>query len=170
MAAYPDRPIIFLDVDGTLIPFGSIPGSRGKPTRHTAGSQQMVSDNPLLDRLNPEDGPRLRELGCELVWATTWMAEANVEICPRLGLPALPVVGWSDAADEPLEGLHWKTQDLVSWAAGRPFIWLDDEIRATDRDWVATHHTAPALLHHVDPNTGLSSNDFSRIRQWLSAQ
>jgi hypothetical protein len=46
----------------------------------------------------------LLELECELVWATTWMADANDEICPRLGLPALPVVAWSDAVNEPSEG------------------------------------------------------------------
>jgi hypothetical protein len=38
---------------------------------------------------------------------------------------------------------------------GRPFIWLDDEIRAADRDWVATHHPAPALLHRVDVEGGI---------------
>ena len=34
-------------------------------------------------------GPRLTALGCDLVWATTWMAEANESIAPRIGLPSL---------------------------------------------------------------------------------
>jgi hypothetical protein len=130
----------------------------------------MTSDNPLLNRLDPADGPRLLELDCELVWATTWMAEANDEICPRLGLPALPVVTWSDAPDQPSHGPHWKTKDLLAWAACRPFIWLDDEIRAADRTWVATHHPAPALLLRVDPATGLTDNDYIRIRRWLATR
>ncbi|MEU9895121.1 hypothetical protein ACIBCS_03055 [Streptomyces phaeochromogenes] len=32
----------------------------------------------------------LMALPCELVWATTWMAEANETVAPRLGLPELP--------------------------------------------------------------------------------
>jgi hypothetical protein len=32
---------------------------------------QDVPGNPLLDRLDPADGPRLLALGCRLVWATT---------------------------------------------------------------------------------------------------
>lgn len=114
MPASSDRTLVFLDVDGTLIPFGGgvvgIPDSDG-----TAGG-----GNPLLDRLDPALGPRLLALRCELVWATTWMAQVNEEIAPKLGLPVLPVVDWSEAADDPPYGLHWKIQDLVAWAAGRP--------------------------------------------------
>jgi hypothetical protein len=51
--------------------------------------------NPLLARLDPEHGRRLSALPCELVWATTWMADANSEIAPRIGLPELPVVVWA---------------------------------------------------------------------------
>jgi hypothetical protein len=112
----------------------------------------------------------LLALGCELVWATTWMAQANEEVSPTLGLPVLPVVTWTDAADDPPHGLHWKTQDLVGWAAGRRFVWLDDEIRPTDQAWVAAHHPAPSLLHRVDPRVGLTDEDLSSIRQWLSHQ
>lgn len=110
------------------------------------------------------------ELGADLVWAISWMADADDQVSPRLGLPKLPVVTGSDASDDPPDGLHWKTQDLVNWAAGRPFIWIDDEIRAADRDWVAQHHPAPSLLHRVDPRQGVTDSDFAYLRQWLAAQ
>ena len=71
--------LVFLDVDGTLIPL------RARAATGALGE----SGNPLLDRLDPADGRRLLELGCQLVWATTWMAEANDVISPRLGLPEL---------------------------------------------------------------------------------
>ena len=45
----------------------------------------------------------------ELVWASTWMAEANEVLAPRLGLPVLPVVDWPDTDEEPQHGVHWKT-------------------------------------------------------------
>ena len=106
-----DRTVIFLDVDGTVIPFG------GAVPRGAGAGSGAGDGNPLLERLDPALGPRLPALGCELVWATTWMAQANEEIAPRLGLPVLPLVTWSEAADDPPVGLHWKTEDLVGWAA-----------------------------------------------------
>jgi hypothetical protein len=95
------------------------------------------------------------------------MAEANEVISPRLGLPALPVVEWPETDDGPEHGLHWKTVFLTRWAAGRPFVWLDDETTDADRRWVAAHHPGPALLHRVDPDTGLTDAAFSPVRQWL---
>jgi FMN phosphatase YigB (HAD superfamily) len=57
------RRLLFLDVDGTLIPLhGNVFGE---------------DDNPLLARLDPAHGPRLLALDRELVWATTWMQDAT---------------------------------------------------------------------------------------------
>jgi hypothetical protein len=145
-----DRPLVFLDVDGPLITFGPRPAVT-RPCRRAVADPAAVSGHPLLDRLNPDDGRRLLELGCQLVWATTWMLEANEVISPRIGLPEMPVVDWPDSDDEPQHGLHWKTMFLTRWAAKRPFIWLDDEITDTDRRWGATHHPGRALLHRIDP-------------------
>jgi len=49
------------------------------------------------------------------------MADANDEVSPRLGLPKLPIVEWSDAADNPPTELHWKTQDLRQLGRRPPF-------------------------------------------------
>ncbi|MET8363912.1 hypothetical protein ABZU53_10130 [Micromonospora sp. NPDC005194] len=124
--------------------------------------------NPLLDRLDPDDGRRLLALTCQLVWATTWMVEAIEVVSPRLGLPALPVIDWPDDDEDPAPRLHWKTVFLTQWAAGRPFVWIDDETTDADRRWVEAHHPAPALLHRVDPYRGLTDADFSVIRRWLT--
>ncbi|GIJ24466.1 hypothetical protein [Micromonospora lutea] len=56
---------------------------------------------------------------------------------------------------------------MVRWAAGRAFVWLDDEITDTDRRWVAAHHPHPALLHRVDPHVGLADTDLTAVRRWL---
>lgn len=151
-------PILFLDVDGPLIPFG---GS-GYPAINPS-----AAGHPLLPRLDPAHGPRLLALGAELVWATTWQQEANEVIAPRLGLPALPVVSWPDEPDPP-RGVHWKTAGLVRWAAGQPFAWADDEITDADRRWVAARHEGRALLHRVDPRTGLTAADFAALGGWLA--
>ncbi|AEV83981.1 hypothetical protein ACWT_2959 [Actinoplanes sp. SE50] len=151
------RPLVFLDVDGPLIPFRA----------RTVGAAPPAPDggNPLLHRIDPEDGRRLRKLPADLVWATTWMDEANEVVAPRLGLPPLPVVDWPDEA--PLPGLHWKTAFLVTWAAGRSFVWIDDELTDNDRRWVAAHHPGRALLHRVDGNRGLTDADFFTVGAWL---
>lgn len=170
MPSFADRSLVFLDVDGPLIPFAARPSRRpAQGLRYAPAAERLtLGANPLLDRLNPDDGRRLLALGCELVWATTWMADANEVISPRIGLPELPVVDWPDADYEPVGRLHWKTQGLVSWAAGRSFVWIDDEITDADRHWVPAHHPSRALLHRVDPRIGLRDADFVHIRRWLA--
>ncbi|MFJ7589236.1 HAD domain-containing protein [Streptomyces sp. NPDC097617] len=150
------RPLLYLDVDGPLIPFG-------------AGPYPPADDaNPLLARIDPTLGQLLAALPCEPVWATTWMAKANEHIAPRLGLPELPVVAWPEPSDKDGRGgIHWKTPALLDHAAGRPFIWVDDEIRAADRAWVAARHPDRALLHRVDPGRGLTAADIAVLRTWL---
>ncbi|MEV6838557.1 HAD domain-containing protein [Streptomyces sp. NPDC051133] len=156
--------LLFLDVDGPLVPFGAAdldyPRYRG-PLGVAAG-------HPLLARVDPALGARLVALGCELVWATTWTDDANAVLAPWLGLPALPVVEWPDE-DEPPGLLHWKTRPLVAWAAGRPFIWVDDEITEADRAWTAVHRAGPALLHRVDHRYGLTAADFAVLEGWVGA-
>lgn len=166
MTGSAERPILFLDVDGPLIPFGA---STGAPsTAPTSWHGFAGPENPLLGRLDPAIGLRLAALGCDLVWASTWMDEANEVVAPRIGLPALPVVRWLDASpDEGPRGLHWKTRHLVEWADHRPFVWVDDEISAVDRLWVAAQHRGPWLLHRVDPSQGLSDDDFAVLADWL---
>jgi Swiss Army Knife RNA repair-like protein len=155
------RPL-FLDVDGPLIPFG------GSVVEYAA----VEPSNPLLARVNPALGPRLLALDCRLVWATTWMEDANECVAPLLGLPALPVLTWPDSPEDDHDariGLHWKTRRIVEHAAGLPFVWVDDEITGVDRAWVATHHPGPALLHAVAPAVGLTGDDIAAIAGWLDA-
>ncbi|MFI8371583.1 HAD domain-containing protein [Streptomyces sp. NPDC085466] len=164
-------PLLFLDVDGPLIPFGDEPGRY--PTFSTAAHALHGADvNPLLARIDPAHGPRLAALPCEVVWATTWMDDANEAVAPLLGLPALAVVAWpepadADARDDARHGLHWKTRPLVARAAGRAFVWIDDELTDRDRAWVAAHHPGRALLLRVDARVGLTDADYAVCEAWL---
>jgi hypothetical protein len=155
-------PLLFLDVDGPVLPFAAAP---------TDELRDDVMDSQLA-RLDRSLGPRLLALPCRLIWATAWEDDANTEIAPRIGLGRLPVVAWPDWSDERVRedtwfGLHWKTRTLVEWAAGRDFAWVDDEITEPDRDWVAEHHAGRALLHRVDSSSGLADDDFLALEKWL---
>ncbi|WP_028478864.1 HAD domain-containing protein [Nocardia sp. CNY236] len=161
MTAHP-HPLLFLDVDGPLLPFGDAPE---RESRNTGWDSHF-------SRLRREVGCRLAELPCQLVWATTWEDEANTEIAPRLGLPRLPVVRWPETSAEHEHedrwfGLCWKSRTLVDYAAGRPFAWVDDEITDADHIWVAAQHRGPALLRHVEPFLGLSDEDLTALDHWL---
>ncbi|MFJ7212083.1 HAD domain-containing protein [Amycolatopsis sp. NPDC098790] len=153
------RPLLFLDVDGPLIPFGRSSGEYEHFTDTDLG-------NPLLARLDPRLGPRLLALGCDLVWATTWLEDANEVVAPLLGLPQLPVLDFPEEDTSP--GAHWKTRRIVEHAAGGPFAWIDDETTDTDRTWVAGHHPGPALLVTVAAGTGLTGHDFELVADWVS--
>ncbi|WTW99177.1 hypothetical protein OG216_40140 [Streptomycetaceae bacterium NBC_01309] len=186
------RPALYLDVDGPLNPYVSDP--RQTPTgfsAHRMTPESWIVQHPGTPRsavkplrvlLNPEHGPRLAafEDAFELVWATAWGKDANEFIAPVLGLPQLSVITWPDTPDYRAGGTaaqrtpgpggeFWKTVHLVTHAAGRPFVWLDDEITDLDEAYVRTHHGGRALLHRVDPQRGLQEADFEAVAAFAAA-
>ncbi|MEU1870105.1 hypothetical protein [Streptomyces sp. NPDC019793] len=68
------------------------------------------------------------------------------------------------------DGVHWKTAHLVEYAHGRPFAWVDDEQGDRDRAYVAAHHRAPGLLHHVNPRIGLRDDDFRALADFARSR
>ncbi|MFE6868137.1 hypothetical protein ACFVFS_16430 [Kitasatospora sp. NPDC057692] len=178
------RPLLLMDVDGPLNPYAAKPHRRpegygthrlltprweaAERRRLTAYGLPNKPAKPLRVWLNPEHGPALAALPFDLAWATTWEHEANDFLAPLLGLPVLPVITWSEPRPQPEGGVFWKTPDIVAWAAGRPFAWVDDQITDADRDWVRAHHDGPALLHRVDPRIGLTAEDFAALAAWAA--
>lgn len=176
------RPLLYLDVDGPLNPYAAKPHRRpeGYATHRLLTPRWVAAERRRLDAsglprkpvkplrvwLNPDHGPALAGLPCDLVWATTWEEEANDFIAPLLGLPSLPVVTWPEPRPRPDGGVFWKTPEVLAWARGRPFAWIDDEITDADRAWVKARHPAPALLRRIDPRIGLASEDFALLADW----
>jgi hypothetical protein len=175
------RPLLYLDVDGPLNPYAA------KPERRPAGysTHRMKPEGwlaqhpglppayvkPLRVWLNVDHGRELLKLAdlYDLVWATTWAAEANTFIAPVLGLPELPVVDWPTMLGTGPGGTFWKTRYLVAHATDRPFAWVDDELDDTDRAFVTKYHDRPALLHRIDPRLGLRDTDFAALDAFARA-
>ncbi|MFJ8045428.1 hypothetical protein ACIRBX_33470 [Kitasatospora sp. NPDC096147] len=176
------RPLLLLDVDGPLNPYAAKPYRRPEgygthrlitPSWKARERRRLDDDGqpnrpvkPLRVWLNETHGPALTALPFDPVWATTWEEEANSHLAPLLGLPRLPVITWSRPRPEPGGGVFWKTPDVVAWARGRAFAWVDDLITEADTEWVRAHHAGPALLLRIDPRTGLTTGHFERLAAW----
>ncbi|MFJ2740616.1 hypothetical protein ACIO3O_13205 [Streptomyces sp. NPDC087440] len=179
--------MLLVDVDGPLNPYAA--KAQRRPEGY--GTHRMLTPRweaiqrrgtaaweipykplkPLRVWLNPDHGPALRALPFDLVWATTWEEEANDYIGPVLGLPELPWIAWRPDGRPrggPGGGVFWKTPEIVEWARGRAFAWIDDEITDADRAWVGERHGGPALLHRIDPRKGLVEADFRTLAAWAN--
>lgn len=158
------RPILFLDVDGTLLPFGG----PGMPAVPETPEVWTTPSNPYLARMDRSLGPLLTGLGCDLVWATAWMDDANAVIAPLLGLSRLPVADLPAYAGDLGDGrLQWKTKALVRIAGGRPFVWIDDVIGEADRSFVDGAHGGAAMLHKVESEVGVTAHDLGVVAAWV---
>ncbi len=174
------NPILFLDVDGVLNPLSNSKGTRppGFETHRldplVPGSNRRWSTvfrKELRVWLNPNMGAELLRLPVDIVWATTWMDEANEFIGPRVGLPTLPVVKFVDLsgpARDTMTMVYFKTARLVEYAAGRPFAWFDDEIGSADRSYVQTHGNSRSLLRYIDPRHGITPADLLAVSAWAT--
>jgi hypothetical protein len=101
-------------------------------------------------------------------WATAWEDMANWQIGPRIGLDSLDYIEWTNRSfTRNPDGSHWKLDDIMLNADGRPFVWIDDGVSGADTVRVALEYPAPALLYRVDPRWGLTDDDVMSIWQWL---
>jgi hypothetical protein len=87
----------------------------------------------------------------------SWQWSGDVALVHAAGLTVVAEIDYGR--------LHWKIRHLVEWAAGRRFVWVDDEITDADWTWVAANHSAPALLHRVDPRRGLTDTSTPTTRR-----
>jgi hypothetical protein len=185
------KPLLLVDVDGPLNPWTKITRKGHQAAEHYTkhrlrprGWEDVKGRAPLQVLLSTEHGESLRDLSSAftLIWATTWMEDANRLISPILGLPtSIPVIEWpAHALDtHPREGRNgsWKTPWIARWldnfAPGLPWAWLDDEVNRYDRawfeQWYATHERPPHLLQRIDHNIGLVQADFDTLREFADS-
>jgi hypothetical protein len=158
----PQRPILFVDVDGVISLFGFPSGGPMPGQFHWVdGIGHCISDGA---------GPRLRRLAeaFELVWATGWEEKANEYLPFLLDLPddELPVLTFDGRAV--FGTAHWKLEAIDEYAGDRPAAWIDDSLDERCTAW-ADARRAPTLLVETDSATGITDAHVERLLDWALA-
>jgi hypothetical protein len=151
-----DRPLLLLDVDGVLNPYGGeCPAGF---TEHVLFPDEIEPVRVCVDH-----GEWIAELAgaYEVVWATGWGEEANRLLAPLLGVPRLPVVPFPQV---PFSA-DLKVPAIDALAGDRPAAWIDDMLGPVAYDWAA-RRVAPTLLLPVDPLVGWNRQIVERALEW----
>lgn len=147
------RPMLFLDVDGVLNPFGPLCPAE------FAEHDLFPGEEPV--RVNPEHGTWITELlgTFDIIWATFWNEDANRLLVPLLHIDPLPVLAMPSAPSRPSA----KVPLIASCAGKQPAAWIDDAHPAEARTWSRARQ-APTRLITTEPAVGLTR---ARVRQAL---
>jgi hypothetical protein len=150
------RPVLLLDVDGVLNPYGTVECPEGFTEYDLFPGEESV-------RVCPAHGEWISELGYvfDVAWATGWNDDANHVLAPLLGIAALPVVTMPLPPFQP----HEKVPPIARFAGERPAVWIDDLHPAQAWTWSADR-PQPTLLIPVAPAVGLTRRVVDQALTW----
>jgi hypothetical protein len=150
------RPVLLLDVDGVLNPYGTVTCPEGFTEYDLFPGEEPV-------RLCPAHGEWITELRhvFDVAWATAWNDDANRLLAPLLGIDALPVVAMPSPPFQPRD----KVPPIARFAEQRPAAWIDDLHPEEAQIWSATRRE-PTLLVPVVPAVGLTRQAIDHALTW----
>jgi hypothetical protein len=152
VSSAPPKPLLLLDVDGVIIPFGGPAPSFVYPM-----SSGYVRHRPELP-----DWLAGLAVRFDLAWATAWEHEANEVIAPVLGLPSLPVLVFDDDVEP---GFDYKLPAITRFVRDRPCAWLDDAIGVDAHEW-ARARAVPTLFLDVAADRGITTSELAALHDF----
>lgn len=163
--------VVFLDVDGVLVPLRSLTGDPA----WGPWAPEPVSGMGVVG-VSAAQLHAVGTLPAQLVWATDWVDDANAVLGARIGRGPLHVCQRRDGAGSD----WWKLGAITAWLAGNPgarrAVWVDDKIGDVGPDgrtWGSQLITllevtgVELLLVEPDPDVGLTVAELAAIVDWL---
>lgn len=151
------RPILLVDIDGVLNPWGIEVCPDGYC------EYELFADDDEPVRLAAVHGEWLRELSdvFDLAWASAWGFQAYKLLGPILDLPEFPFVPMPPTRFAPED----KVPAVAEYVGDRPAAWIDDLIGEAAWRW-AESRRVPTLLMQIDHKRGLTRPTVDQLLSW----
>ena len=151
------KPLLLVDVDGVLNPYGF----DKVPRDFNPYWFFPEDDEPVY--LSDTHGKWLHELSdrFDMVWASAWGEEARHLIAPVFDLSEWPAIPFPAIPFEPFE----KAPAIDLFVAGGVCAWVEDRMAEGAFDWAAKRGI-PTLLIDVEPSVGLTREMVNQLLEW----
>lgn len=161
------RPVTFLDVDGTIATLVDPANDYSDPRVH------WVIEPATGVRHNRAVVRWIHELHAfaEVRWLTAWTDRAATELAPALGLPDFPAIPFGEHRFRELDWKHSAVLAQFLDEPDRPVLWVDDELGFHGAyDQLAAHAATTGVpFFAVQPtlSDGITEAHMIRIRTFI---
>lgn len=183
------KPYLLLDIDGVLNLFPSFssdaqvkrPVARHRAVIERANMQEGVKELAYGVNIPLDAAALIAQLSdhFEIRWYTMWNEHAARVFAPLAGIPDFDYFE-ADHREGLLALLRrnqgfmrdrlWlaKTPLIPDYVGDRPFVWVDDDTRAIDTDWLQDQGLTQFQIITVEPHSGLTQEVVDLAIAWAT--